>query len=100
MNTSSSPAAFARLRRLRRTDALRRLVRENGLSADRMILPIFVTEVDAAQVEISSMPGVYRWPVEEVGEVVAEADKAGLGGVLLFGIPALKDTRGSEASEH
>ena len=98
MNTPSSLPVFARLRRLRRTDALRRLVRQNALSADRMILPIFVSEVDAARVEIPSMPGVYRWPVEEVGEVVAEADRAGLGGVLLFGIPALKDARGSEAS--
>ena len=100
MKTSSDlPApAFTRLRRLRRTEALRSLVRENVLSADRLILPLFVSEVDGARVEIPSMPGVYRWPVEWVAQAAAEASEAGVGGVLLFGIPGHKDARGSEAS--
>ncbi|MDH5759907.1 MAG: porphobilinogen synthase [Gemmatimonadota bacterium] len=86
-----------RLNRLRRTPRLRALVRETRVGPDDLVLPIFVTEVDDDVVEIPSMPGVHRWPVERVAEVAARADGLGIGAVLLFGIPAEKDARGSQA---
>lgn len=86
-----------RLRRLRRTPALRALVREHDLHPRRFILPLFVTEVEEEPTEIASMPGVLRWPVDELGRVAEEADQAGVGAVILFGIPGEKDARGSQA---
>ncbi len=93
-----SPRSHIRLRRLRRTAPLRTLAREYAVSPDRLVLPLFVSEVDAVPSEVSSMPGVYRWPVGSVAETAAEAEGAGLAAVLLFGIPARKDARGTEAS--
>lgn len=90
---------FQRLRRLRRRAALRDLAREHTLAVDRLVLPIFVTEVDEEVVEVASMPGVYRWPVERIVDVAAPAAEAGLAGILLFGLPALKDSWGSQASD-
>ncbi len=89
---------FQRLRRWRRTAATRRLVREQTLSPDRLVLPVFVTEVEDEPTEVPSMPGVFRWPVDRVLEPADEASQAGLGGILLFGIPAEKDARGTQAS--
>ena len=86
----------ARPRRLRHTPALRRLVRETRLTMDRLVAPIFVTAAAEARA-IESMPGVMQWPV---GRAVEEAERLaslGVGGVLLFGIPAVKDAEGSEA---
>jgi porphobilinogen synthase len=93
-----STVPFARLRRLRRSPALRALARERTLEPRRLILPIFITEVDAEPVGVPSMPGVHRWPVERVGEVGAATARSGLGAVLLFGLPALKDSTGTQAS--
>jgi porphobilinogen synthase len=87
-----------RPRRLRRTAALRALVREQRVAPADLVLPLFVTEADDEVVEVASMPGVHRWPVERLGEVAGRAGEAGLGGILLFGIPASKDASGSEAS--
>jgi porphobilinogen synthase len=89
---------IARLRRTRRTAPLRALVREHALTADRLVLPLFVSDVDRDPREIPSMPGVYRWPVERLAEPAAAAQHAGLAAILLFGIPAHKDARGSGAS--
>ncbi|MEX2472898.1 MAG: porphobilinogen synthase [Gemmatimonadota bacterium] len=89
---------FTRLRRLRRSPALRTLVREHVLAPEHLVLPIFVTEVEDEPTEISSMPGVFRWPVDRVGEPASAAAGAGLGGVLLFGIPTTKDAKGTQAS--
>lgn len=89
---------FTRLRRLRRSPGLRVLVREHTLAPEHLVLPIFVTEVEDEPTEISSMPGVFRWPVDRVGEPASAAAGAGLGGVLLFGIPAVKDATGTQAS--
>ena len=86
-----------RLRRLRRTPALRALVREHQVRPSQLILPIFVTEIEDEPTEIRSMPGVMRWPVAELGRVADEADGAGVGAVILFGIPGDKDARGSQA---
>jgi porphobilinogen synthase len=86
-----------RLRRLRRTAALRDLVRETELSPGRFVLPLFVSSAAGEREPIPSMPGVHRLPI---GQAVAEAREAvslGLGGVLLFGIPDHKDDEGSGA---
>ena len=63
-----------------------------------LILPVFVSEVDDEPLEIASMPGVRRWPLGGLGEVAEAALGAELGALLLFGIPAEKDSRGSQAS--
>jgi len=99
--TSANPTGvpvFDRLRRLRRTEALRTLVRETRLEPARLVLPLFVSEVDEQPTEVASMPGVFRWPLSRVTEPAAEAGEAGLAGVLLFGIPAHKDEAGTQAS--
>jgi porphobilinogen synthase len=88
----------SRLRTLRRTAALRELVRETSLEPRHLVLPVFVTEVDDDVVPVASMPGVSRWPVARVAEVGVRAHEAGLGAVLLFGIPGKKDAAGSGAS--
>ncbi|MBM4183674.1 MAG: porphobilinogen synthase [Gemmatimonadetes bacterium] len=92
------PWPRARPRRLRRTAPLRALVREHAITPDRLVLPLFVSEVDVTLAEVPSMPGVHRWPLERLPEAAAAARDAGLAAILLFGIPAHKDARGSEAS--
>ncbi|MFQ5537824.1 MAG: porphobilinogen synthase [Gemmatimonadota bacterium] len=87
-----------RLRRLRRTPALRALVRENRVHPRNLIYPVFITEVEDEPTEVSSMPGVFRWPVGELGRVAEDTAAAGVGAVLLFGIPGEKDAVGSQAS--
>jgi porphobilinogen synthase len=86
-----------RMRRLRRTDTLRALTRETNLSASDLIQPLFVVAGEGVREEVPSMPGVERYSinnlVEEAGELVA----AGIGSVILFGIPAAKDEFGTGA---
>src|SRR6267378_6583561 len=86
-----------RLRRLRSTPALRRLVSETRLSPDRFVLPLFVADGLSEEEPLASLPGHYRWPAERVGLVAKEAEALGIPGVLIFGIPAVKDERGSAA---
>lgn len=87
-----------RLRRLRQSPALRRLVAEHDLSPRRLILPVFVKEgIDAPQ-PIASMPGVSQHPLEGLPAVVQQAVAAGLGGIMLFGVPATRDAIGSGAT--
>jgi porphobilinogen synthase len=91
------PFPQTRLRRLRRSPVLRDLVRETRLDAGDLILPLFVEEGLEGRAPISAMPGVERL---SPAEAVAEADEVaalGIPGVLLFGIPALKDEEGSGA---
>jgi porphobilinogen synthase len=95
---NGGPTVFARYRRLRRTPALRRLVSETRLDASGLIYPAFVTEREAEPTAVASMPGVMRWPVAEVVGVAGEAEEAGIGALLLFGIPSEKDAEGSQAS--
>ncbi len=92
------PPAFpaTRLRRLRRTPALRTLVRETSIGPDDFIYPLFVTHGKAVREEIGSMPGVYRWSVDGAVAQASAAAKAGIPAVLLFGIPASKDPVGRE----
>ncbi len=89
---------YARYRRLRRTPGLRRLVAETHLDTAHLVYPLFVTEVEDRPTEVASMPGVFRWPVDRVTAAASEAEAAGIGAVLLFGIPTHKDSVGSEAS--
>ena len=88
-----------RLRRLRATPALRRLVAESDLAPRHLVLPVFVREgIDAAQ-PIASMPGVSQHPLDALPAVVEEAAAAGIGGIMLFGVPARRDAVGSGATD-
>jgi porphobilinogen synthase len=84
-------------RRLRRTEPLRRLVRETRLTPDRLILPLFVVPGEGVREPVGSMPGVERVSVDELVKDGQEAAALGLGGVILFGIPESKDAEGSGA---
>ena len=86
-----------RMRRMRRTGALRDLVRETRLDAADLILPMFVTHGSALREEISAIPGHARLSIDLVVAEAERAARAGLGGLLLFGLPAEKDALGSEA---
>jgi porphobilinogen synthase len=86
-----------RPRRLRRTAALRRLVRETHLERSQLVLPLFVRGGTGVRVPIASMPGVSQCSVDEMLRDASEAARAGIGGVLLFGIPDHKDAIGSSA---
>lgn len=86
-----------RLRRLRSTPALRRLVAQHDLTPRRLVLPVFVREgIDTAQ-PIASMPGVQQHPLDGLPGVVASAVDAGIGGIMLFGVPERRDAVGSGA---
>lgn len=86
-----------RPRRLRRTPALRALVRETRLSPDQFIYPLFVCEGEGVRTPVPSMPGVFQLSVDEAVREAAAARADGVGGVLLFGLPAHKDEQGSAA---
>lgn len=84
-----------RPRRMRRTPGLRALVRETALTPSQLILPVFVVDDPAQAGPIGSLPGVSRHTVESAAALARKAHEDGIGGVLLFGIPATKDERGS-----
>ncbi|MCL5265914.1 MAG: porphobilinogen synthase [Chloroflexi bacterium] len=86
-----------RLRRLRRTAPLRRLVSETSLAVDDFIYPLFVTHGKGIKTEIPSMPGNYQLSLDELEREAAEVAELGIPAVLLFGLPASKDPVGSEA---
>ena len=86
-----------RLRRLRRTAALRGLVRETELSPGHLIQPLFVVAGEGIREEIPSLPGIERFSISGLVEEAREVAEAGVGTVLLFGIPAAKDEVGSGA---
>ncbi|TLS77645.1 porphobilinogen synthase [Mariprofundus erugo] len=91
----SLPDLIVRPRRLRSNATIRRMVRETTLSVNDFIYPIFVDETIDAPRQVASMPGVSRIPLSMVGEVVKEVASLGIPGVILFGIPAVKDEIGS-----
>ncbi|HET8628113.1 MAG TPA: porphobilinogen synthase [Thermomicrobiales bacterium] len=92
---------FARFRRTRRTEALRRLVRETALDPGDFIYPLFVTHGEGVRREIGAMPGCYQLSLDRLGPEIDEIVGLGLGGVLLFGLPAEKDALASGAyDEH
>lgn len=88
-----------RPRRLRKNEFIRRLVRETSLSVDNLIYPLFVTEGEGIKSEISSMPGTYRYSIDNLMREVKEAKTLGIPAVILFGVPdeKKKDETGSEA---
>jgi len=86
-----------RLRRLRRTEALRSLVRETRLEPGALINPLFLCPGEGVRREISSMPGVFNLSIDEAVKEAAEAAALGVGGLLLFGLPAEKDEQASGA---
>ena len=88
---------FRRGRRLRVNSAIRSLVRENYLSVDDFIYPVFVVEGNNIKREISSLKGNYHWSIDRLGELVNELNEAKVRSVILFGIPDHKDCVGSEA---
>jgi porphobilinogen synthase len=83
-------------RRLRRTEPLRRLVRETTLLPSQLVLPVFVRRGSAMRRQINSMPGVCQTSPDELLKDAEAAAKAGVGGIILFGIPDAKDAIGSE----
>ena len=86
-----------RLRRLRRSESIRSLVRETRLSVDDFILPVFVTEGTNIKNPVESMPGVYQWSIDKLEEFLEPVIKYGIPAVMVFGIPEHKDEVGSEA---
>lgn len=86
-----------RLRRLRRNEALRSLVRENTLSVEDLINPIFVVPGKKVRNEIPSMPGIYHFSLDVLVEEIKEVQALGIPAVILFGIPETKDAVGSSA---
>lgn len=85
-----------RLRRLRRTETLRNMVRETTLSVNDLIYPLFVQPGSKIKDEIQSMPGNYRFSIDELVKECSEIQKLGIPAVILFGIPSHKDEDGSE----
>jgi porphobilinogen synthase len=94
-------AAFpaARPRRLRRTAALRRLTAQTTVTPSDLVLPVFVKEGIGEPQPVSAMPGVFQHTRDSLRKVATEAAGAGIGGLILFGIPAAKDARGSAADD-
>src|SRR3954468_3682953 len=90
-----------RPRRMRRTESLRRLVRETQLATSQLVLPLFVRSGRGIRQAVGSMPGVRQTSVDEMLRDAREAERLGIGGVLLFGLPDHKDAIGSSAwDEH
>ena len=90
-----------RMRRLRRTENLRRMVRETRLSPDDFVMPLFVQHGEGVREPIASMPGNFRMSVDTLVEECREIAGLGIPAVILFGIPAAKDPVGSEGyDEH
>ncbi len=101
--TDSASGAFptTRLRRLRQQPAVRALVEHTRLTANSLILPLFVRHGREQRVPIASMPGHSQLSVDQLAAEARQAASLGLGGVILFGIPADKDATGSDAtSDH
>lgn len=88
---------LVRMRRLRRVDALRRMVRETQLSADHLIQPLFAVPGQGIRKPVTSMPGVAQLSVDQIVREGEKAFRAGVPAVILFGIPDQKDAEGSSS---
>jgi porphobilinogen synthase len=86
-----------RPRRLRRTEALRDLVRETRLTAAGLIYPMFVCPGTKVRQEVSSMPGIHQQSADEIVEEAREVESLGIPGIILFGLPESKDPRGASS---
>ncbi len=91
------PFPIHRKRRLRVSESMRRLVRETHLEPPQLILPLFACPGEGVRKEIGSMPGNFQLSIDELVRECASAYSLGIGGVILFGIPAVKDEQASEA---
>src|SRR5437588_4998126 len=89
----------ARPRRLRRGEALRRLVAQTSVQPGNLVLPLFVKEGIAEPQPVASMPGVVQHTRDSLRKAAVDAVQQGVGGLILFGIPAVKDARGSAADD-
>ncbi len=96
--TALAPFPAGRPRRLRRTPALRSLVGQVRVDARDLVLPMFVKEGAGEPRDIASMPGVVQHSRDSLRKAAVEAVEAGIGGLMLFGVPAAKDARGSGAT--
>jgi porphobilinogen synthase len=86
-----------RMRRLRRSEAMRALVRETTLEPGDLIYPLFLCPGEGVRRPVGSMPGVFNLSVDEAVKEAEEVARLGVGGLLLFGLPESKDERGSGA---
>lgn len=91
------PELIHRPRRLRRTEALRSLIRETRLAPDDFILPLFACPGQGVRREVKSMPGVHNLSVDEIAKEAVDARQIGVRGVILFGLPETKDEQASGA---
>ena len=97
IGTGRGIAPAARLRRLRRGEGLRRMVRETRLAPADLIQPVFVAHGRGLREPIAPMPGQHRISVDQLAREAADLQSLGIPAILLFGLPAAKDARGSEA---
>ncbi|MBF0342376.1 MAG: porphobilinogen synthase [Magnetococcales bacterium] len=93
----SNSAFTHRPRRLRRTPAIRRMVRETRLTPEDLVLPLFIVAGEGVVKPVPSMPGVAQLSIDAALPVARQAFEMGLGGIILFGIPKIKDSIGSDA---
>lgn len=96
-NVLDIPKPEKRMRRLRKNETIRRMVRETRLSADDLILPVFVEENTNERVPIGSMPDVYRETEQSLPDIVKKAESLGIPGIMLFGVSKHKDHIGSDS---
>jgi porphobilinogen synthase len=96
---SSAQFPIRRMRRLRRTAALRRLVQETHVVPSQLVWPMFVMHGEGVRNPVPAMPGVHQVSVDELVKDAERAAALGLGGIILFGLPATKDATGSEAHD-
>ena len=92
-----TPTPDFRFRRLRRTAALRDMVRQTHLRVEDLILPLFIEEDISEAVAIASMPGVYRYPEKDLADIVRNAAALGIRAIILFGVSHHKDDCGSDS---
>ncbi|MDO6813379.1 porphobilinogen synthase [Tenacibaculum soleae] len=85
-----------RTRRLRKTEGVRRLVRETKLSVDDFVYPLFIEEGENIKTEIASMPGIFRYSLDSIAEELEEIVALNIPAVMLFGVPSTKDEIGTE----
>ncbi|MGO2745739.1 porphobilinogen synthase [Microbacterium sp.] len=99
MSFPSADFPTIRPRRMRQSPAVRALVRETSLEPGQLVLPMFVREGITEQVAISSMPGVAQHSLDSLRRAAVAAAEAGVGGVMLFGVPSVRDAVGSGADD-
>ena len=88
---------MVRMRRLRVNEEMRSLVRETSLQKSDLVYPVFVIEGKNIKNPVDSMPGIYQYSIDRLGEELKRAAESGISAVLVFGIPEHKDDTGSEA---